>query len=703
MNRSHSSEPSPLLKDIAWAKRYGAFDDRLGRSLLRAWTLGAADEGVRDMILDRIRRLRARAEFGELDPFLTPRLDRGEILLGNAENGREVRIPVQWLAAGLLVAGNTGSGKTNLLSWLVPQVAASGSRVWMSEMYKKQIRHWRPLFQRFGTDLIILRANDWRFNLLQPGACHPRGHLAAVVDILVRRLGLPSRARTILQKACYHLYDQFSVWEGQSEGFPCLFDLYEWVRSEEGLNPAARESILDRLGALLLALTPECGAYRLGWSATDLAGYSIDFEMRGTSEIVKQVLLEPILYSLLQHEIEKGLVNAPMSLLVGFEDSQRFFDAQGISGDITPIDELAGLVRGTGRGLAVIVQTMNGLSRKLVPNLATKIMGRMGSQDDYARLGADLAMSREQLDWARRTLKPGQFIVQVSEGEYRAPFTISVPHMRIPTTVSDREAERSARALSALRTVPASEFMDWRPNPVTRVVPRSNAVGQDCDKSPSEARDGHPRLNKAALDYLESIAKEPFSRVSERDKALGVSAGRGNRIRRDLIEKDLISPLIIIPLGRGKSFKLLELTRKGKKLIHPFGIKPRTGRGRGGLRHQFWCHTISSWLHEKGLKSVIEDESRGVRVDVTTESRDLSAVAIEVEVSPGHELENVRKDLGAGFDGVVSLVRERDAVEKVKDQVTSALDVDLAVRIHVGCLREYQDVLKNVLFVSAKG
>ena len=136
---------------------------------------------------------------------------------------------------------------------------------------------------------------------------------------------------------------------------------------------------------------------------------------------MKQVLLEPILYSLLQHEIEKGLVNAPMSLFVGFEDSQRFFDAQGVSGDITPIDELAGIVRGTGKGLAVIVQTMNGLSRKLVPNLATKIMGRMGSQEDYARLGADLAMSREQLDWARRRLKPGQFIVQVSEGEHREP------------------------------------------------------------------------------------------------------------------------------------------------------------------------------------------------------------------------------------------------------------------------------------------
>ena len=416
-----SSLVSPIVRQIAWAERYGAFDDRLGRSLLRAWSYGAADEQIEGMILDKVRRLRMKEVFGELDPFAIPHLTRGEIHLGSDRKGGEIRIPSQWLVAGLLVAGNTGSGKTNLLSWLIPQIASSGSRVWMSEMYKTQIRHWRPLFQRLGTDLIILRARDWRFNLLQPGACDPRGHLSVVVDTLVRRLSLPSRARTILQQACYHLYDQFSVWEGQAEGYPCLFDLYEWIRSAQGLNPAARESILDRLGSLLLALTPECGAYRLGWSATDLAKYSIDFEMRGTSEIVKQVLLEPILYSLLQHEIEKGLVNAPMSLFVGFEDSQRFFDAQGVSGDITPIDELAGIVRGTGKGLAVIVQTMNGLSRKLVPNLATKIMGRMGSQEDYARLGADLAMSREQLDWARRRLKPGQFIVQVSEGEHREP------------------------------------------------------------------------------------------------------------------------------------------------------------------------------------------------------------------------------------------------------------------------------------------
>ena len=60
------------------------------------------------------------------------------------------------------------------------------------------------------------------------------------------------------------------------------------------------------------------------------------------------------------------------------------------------MDELGGVIRGSAKGLGVIVQTREGFSKRLLPNLATKIIGRLGSANDYASLGADLAMNPAQ-------------------------------------------------------------------------------------------------------------------------------------------------------------------------------------------------------------------------------------------------------------------------------------------------------------------
>ncbi len=464
------------------------------------------------------------------------------------------------------------------------------------------------------------------------------------------------------------------------------------------MNAPAREAILDRLGAFLTALTPKVGAYRVGWKPTDLARYSIDFEMRGTSEAVRQILLESALFSVMQHEVERGLANAQINLFIAFEDSQRFFDSQQkTSTDITPMDELAGVIRGSGKGLGVIVQTMQGLSKRLLPNLATKIMGRLGSHDDYARLGADLAMNPSQIEWARRKLKPGMFVVQVSEGDWREPCLISVPLLNMSNIVSDEEAAESVRALDSLPVVPAPEYDKWEPqhiiHAITPTTKKEEKGSQDEDGS--TPRNPNAPLPMELLEYLKSIARKPFLNATQRDEHNGVTASKGNTMRKKLIQQGLVNPISINPgSGRGTSFQLLELTEKGLDLMRQFGVKPSAGHGRGRLAHRWWCHTISEWLKSQGVKSVIEDDSLGARVDISGTTGN-QKIAIEVEQSRGHELENVKKDLQAGFSQVVSLVEEPGAVQRVKAKLEEELGASSSV--HVGCLRDYVDTITLAL------
>ena len=102
------------------------------------------------------------------------------------------------------------------------------------------------------------------------------------------------------------------------------------------------------------------------------------------------------------------------------------------------------------------------------------------------------------------------------------------------------------------------------------------------------------------------------------------------------------------------------------------------------------------WLSEMGVPCAIEDESTGARVDVSAETDRGKTIAIEVEISPGHEIENIRKDLEAGFDQVVCLVKERASTKKVKVRLQETLGATKRSLVQVGCLTEYAKILRRL-------
>jgi hypothetical protein len=535
--------PDSLLHDVIWGVQHDAFDDRLGRSLLRAWQVGAADEVVTNLIQSRLHPLKMQEAFGTLNPFRKPQLRDGNVVLGLDFQGNQIRIKRQSGNAGMLILSRTGGGKSNLISWLTPQIAGERCNVWISDLYKKQMRHLLPFMARVGKRLVILRASDWKSNLLESRGRDARLHQSFATDLLARILDLPSRARSILNQAVHELYQQFGIWNGNQDAWPCLFDLYEWVWRHSDLNAAAREAILDRLGSLLISLTPRCAAYRRAWQASDLAQHSIIFELRDASETVKQVLLESTLFTLFHDEIERGAFNVPMDLFVIFEDGQRFFSTQTTSmgSGLTPMDELAGVIRGSGKGLCVSVQTMQGLSRRLVPNLAMKIMGRLGTHEDYASLGADMNMNAAQIEWTKRNSIPGLFVCQMADGEWREPFPFRVPLLSIPATVSDDIAARSLQPLNSIPVVPAPEFARWQPRQTVEVRTQQSS-----------------HLSEAELRLLQAVIRNPARPCSFYASAARISGKRAGEMRERLVAAGYLREHQLATGRRGRTAIVLE-------------------------------------------------------------------------------------------------------------------------------------------------
>ena len=356
----------------------------------------------------------------------------------------------------------------------------------------------------------------------------------------------------------YHLYDKFKVWEGGREA-PCYFDLWEWVRSTSGLNPPAREAILDRLGALLVEMTPQSAAYRVPWSPIDLVDFNLCWELRGTSEIVKQALLEPVLFSVFQHEVNQAIPNAPLRLFVAHDDSQRLFDSGRTSnGELATLEELVSLTRGSGVAGLVSVQTTIGLSRKLTANLATRFVGRLGGHEDYTRAGSDLGLSRAQIEWAKANLRPGLFLVQRADGDWREPCVAQVPHVPINELVSDDEVAASVQALDRLRTVPATEFADWKPyhsiDVKTPSVDRESASTSPF--SGPEPIESQP--SDVELRYIRAVIENPGTPSSVVAKLARMGPQRAQNIRRRLVDLGYLREHRVSTGKRGRAAIVLE-------------------------------------------------------------------------------------------------------------------------------------------------
>lgn len=388
-----------------------------------------------------------------------------------------------------------------------------------------------------------MRARDCKLNPLQAGSTDPHTHLSTVVDVLDRILDVPGRARSILRQACHELYTKFGIWTGNTRAWPCLFDVYEWVCSARGLNVPARDALLDRLGTVLVS--SPCLAYRVGWDPVALQRWSIVFELADASEQLKQLLIEPCLYSIFHYEYERGVSNADLSLWIVLEDALDFLrTGQNAAGEITPIDELVAVVRSSGKGLAVLCPTTHGVSRTLMANLTFKVMGHLNLHEDYQVVGANMIMTPDQISWAEHHLQPKLYVGQLGIGSWPEPFVFQVPHVPTPGVVDDLTAANTLNLLNGLPTVPAAEFLNWQPHHVIEVsVPAT------------PARDS---LSEVERRFLEAVVRMPGRASSFYARTARLNGAAAAAMRARLVTLGYLREHLIATGARGRMSIVLQ-------------------------------------------------------------------------------------------------------------------------------------------------
>lgn len=544
---------SSLTENVLYSLKNGLLEDETGKAILDIFKAGVCDDVIAGMFERRASNHRFRQMFYDTVPYKTPRLMNGDYILGIGDNRKELRSFIQFLNAHSLTVAGSGAGKTTVSYFKILQIVPCVSGTWLFDLQKREFGILKPYLSKVGADLIILPGRFLKMNPLQlPIGVEVSDWLPRVADMLIEVLELPSRASKLLQATLFPLYRKFE----SQDLFPTLYDLFEQIKDSKNANHQARIAILDSLEPILLSLGPKVLAYRQGWSTEMLADKRICFELAGLSEVDKNLMLNSLILSEFTSRIARGISNPKMNLWICIDEAQRLYSS---SSRTSAIASQIGLVRGTGIGLDLSLQSIDGVLAQIISNTATKVLGRCGSMTDYAVAGRSMGLNAEQIQWAQMTLEPGLFICQLSEGKWRQPFVFRIPPMNFPKTTA-KQTHTDNNLLSDLATIYATEFDKW---------------GMEYENISSQTSVQKESLFTRGQEYqfCKAVASHPMQPSSTYPKLAGISPKSAKQVRTQLVLKNYIREHTLDSGSKGRSSILLEALPAGIEAIRKYEEK----------------------------------------------------------------------------------------------------------------------------------
>ena len=543
-----NNEFSQLTEDFLYCYRNELLNDEVGQAMRHIYDAGICDDTISHMFEKRVSKHKFCQAFYGIMPFKTPTLTKGDYIIGYDQNNWEIRSCIQYMNAHTLTIAGSGAGKTNLSRFKILQVAPRIAGLWLFDLRKSEFALLKSRLAKIGISLLIIPARVLRLNPLQlPEGVTVQNWIPRVADMLVQVLELPPRASKLLQAKLFCLYQRF-----QQDTFPTLYDLFELVKNDKQSNPQARMAVLDSLEPVLRSLGPRVLAYRYGWSSSELVNKHICFQLAGTSEADKNLILNSLVLSEFTSRIARWVSNPSMDLLINVDEAQRLCSSASQS---SAIADLIGLVRGTGIGLDMSLQSTYDLLPQIISNTATKVMGRCGSIADYTAAGHSMGLNADHIQWAQMNLEPGMFIGQLGEGLLRHPFVFHVPLINCPRLSINEQMDMES--LSNLPTVYASEFDSWGSQSILDLPELSSSKERLFD-------------SEQEYSFCKAVVSQPMQPSSTYPKLAGISSKSAKKVRAQLMLRSYIREHTVDSGCRGRSSILLEALPAGIQAVQKY-------------------------------------------------------------------------------------------------------------------------------------
>ncbi|MEM3365673.1 MAG: helicase HerA-like domain-containing protein [Candidatus Methanomethyliaceae archaeon] len=610
--------------------------------------------------LTRLLELEATEQLVRQDAFFPypPRdVVKGPVRVGVVTRTKdEFGLYPEELNRGLLVCGSPGTGKTNLVELIVPQVISQGIKVFIADIKRDYI----PLASAVH-ELCLMDISEFRFNPLEaPSGSDPHRYAQLVANIYRKAMGVLTAGEGVFYQSILELYDIFGITKG-SEEFPTLFDLLEYEKNRKGkrFDPEAeaREREVNRLLTITSALGQTINCSK-GIPIEKLLENNVVLLLDRLNPEVRAFILGCILTAIYSYRMSKNEKSALKNVLI-IDDCKSLLPIQEekrVHQGIPTFTEFLTQSREYGFGHILTDHLPTFLASAAKAASYAKILLPLGRGEDYWDMARCMGLNEEQLEEAH-SLKEYEAIVKLA-GRWTKPFKIEIYGSGIKRVVDEERIKR--------KNAPIIEEL-------TKDVRLRKEKPLILIKEAHTLEQNQSYLTSDEQELLKDVAKNPFLFLSQRKERLRWPWQKLCSTISRLERKGFVE-VVTIHLGRrGPPSKLLELKPKalewlrsldGRRNFEVFkGVK-------GGIVHAFWCQRLALALEKKGYKVELEAElKKGVFADCLAR-KDGKVIAIEVECS-SNGLRNVEKyhDFFNFIDHLFVAVVDKTRLREIKGKL----------------------------------
>jgi len=668
----------------------------LGRKVDRLWSAYLAESDADGKAeIEQVLELLAARHLGksyEPDrcPFPPPSREfsqAGDIPVGSVFYGGRRQYPFHLksgrLKEHILIAGRSGSGKTNLTFVLMEGIMARGTRV-LAMDWKRGYRDLMDRHRQLQVFTIGREVAPFRFNpLIPPAGCEPHLWIKLIVDVIASAYLGGEGVISLLVAGLDHLYSQAGVFDEQHAHWPTITDLLAWLRTAKLKGRAAMwQASAERI---LLGMTyGEFGAVlntQDNSHVAELLDHNVVLEMDGLSSSSDRTMFsEALTLYLYRYRLAQGPRERLTNMII-LDEAHNLLLNKSTESRESVLETSIRMVRQYGLGYVFVDQSASLLSKVAFANSYATMALSQKLRSDVQTIAGAMNLSDEQRE-ALNTLAIGTAVIRLAD-EHPEPFLVQIPRCPIQEgSVSDSTVRAQwSGSYSDSTTTPARPF----PTKVVPPVPspdRNDEIQkpkQEYTHPPSPRTSENPRkdsepvshreLSRHEIQFLADVLARPLSTTVSRYHRLNLSRRRGNAVREAMASAGIIERVVIAT--RSGQVVLYQLTDAGRTICQSVHIDPGP-RPRESLEHRFWVDQTAQYFEKQGYDVVREHPVKGNGAIDILASRAGQKVAVEVETGKSSIAENLRKIAGAGFDRIVLVATSPAAVtacQKVIDGV----------------------------------
>ncbi len=565
---------------------------------------------------------------------------RGQFHLGTILYEQE-KWPVSLLSSELLqhmaIFGRSGAGKTNIALHILEQLVNKKIPFLFLD-WKRTARHLIPKLKKKINIYTPGRSlSGFVFNpFIVPPGLEPSVYINLVVDVIAEAYTLGDGSRSILQKALAACYKQ-------GNHSPTVAELIQEVEKTE-LNSRTRgwkTSALRALESLSFSDVTATDKVSQEEITKKLLQENTIIELDALSHNTKKFLI-PMLWLWVYHVKLASKKREELDLIIFIEEAHHVLYKQEHRSKESLINMLLRQCREIGIGIIIIDQHPHLISSAALGNSYTSICLNQKDPTDINKAAA-LSLVDDEDKKHFSMLPVGQGVVKLQD-RWRKPFLVRFPLVDIQKgLVSDEYLKKYVNSTGS----------DSR-----------RLVSKEFGQVPQVHFDDKP-LNKGAFALIQDIIEHQDDGVKARYKRMNISAGKGNRLKEELIAQGWLEDQIV-ELGKTRKV-LLRLTKKARQI---FRIETNNLEN-NSLVHEYWKRFYAHGFQEQGYNVYLEAPRISGRVDLLARKGNQS-IAIEVETGKSNAVWNVKQNLLSKFDKILVVATDKTALNKVEQQLGKA-------------------------------